>query len=81
MLEQIGLYSMDTARFPNRIPIQYIAALLVISFVSLVYAVLIGQSGAWVWGLVALISLGMTVFVIYLLYRLVLAVERIAYEQ
>lgn len=72
---------METTQFPNRIPTQYIAALFAIFFVSIVYAVVIGQIGAWLWGLMAAISLGMTVFVIYLLYRLVLAVERIAYEQ
>lgn len=72
---------METDQFQNRIPTQYLAALLAILLVSLVYAVVIGQIGAWVWGLMALVSLGVTVFVIYLLYRLVLAVERIAYEQ
>ncbi|WP_265110836.1 hypothetical protein [Halosolutus halophilus] len=72
---------MEAAQFPNRIPTQYLAALLAILLLSLVYAVAIGQIGAWIWGLMALVSLGVTVFVIYLFYRLVLAVERIAYEQ
>ncbi len=72
---------MDTIQFPNRIPVQYIAALTAILLMSLIYAILIGQIGAWVWGLLVLFSLSVTVFVIYLLYRLVLAVERIAYEQ
>ncbi len=81
MAEQTELYSMEAAQFPNRIPTQYLAALLAILLLSLVYAVAIGQIGAWIWGLMALVSLGVTVFVIYLFYRLVLAVERIAYEQ
>lgn len=46
--------------------------------VSLFFAVLTRQTGTWLALLTSVVGLGVSVFVIYLFYRLVLAVERIA---
>ncbi len=47
--------------------------------VILVYAVLIGQSFLWLWTVLTVATLGFFVSPVYLFYRLVVAVERIAY--
>lgn len=72
---------MATSQIQGRVPKQYGVGLLAVLLVTLAYAVLVMQVEAWFWGVAALASLGLVVFAIYLFYRLVLAVERIAYEQ
>jgi hypothetical protein len=72
---------MSTLQKQRRIPARYGAVLVTVLLASLAYAVLTAHILLWVWGVAAVISLGLSVFGVYLFYRLVLAVERIAYEQ
>ncbi|USZ72296.1 hypothetical protein [Natronosalvus halobius] len=71
---------MSSIHNQRRIPARYGIVLGAILFISFAYAIITAQILLWVWGLVALFSLGLSVFVVYLFYRLVRAVERIAYE-
>jgi hypothetical protein len=73
---------MSVADLQTKVPrftVPGIASLLII---SLLYSVLVTQNIVlWfvMWG--GLLSIGLTLFVVYLFYRLVLAVERIADRQ
>lgn len=70
----------STARIRNVVPAPYGIALAAGLLVTLAYVVLLRQIDLWLWGVVAVASLGLLSFVVYLFYRLVLAVERIADE-
>lgn len=74
---------MSTASIAEGVPVRQAAVLLVVLLlVSLGYSIVVMQSFAiWVtaWGTV--VSVGLGLFVVYLFYRLVLAVETIAYER
>lgn len=70
----------STARIRNVVPVPYGIALAAVLLVTLAYAVLLRQIELWLWGVVAVASLALLSFVVYLFYRLVLAVERIADE-
>lgn len=72
---------MATGQIQDNVPVRYGVALIAVLLVSFVYAFFLAQIAVWLWGVVALVSLGLTLFLIYLFYRLVLAVEYIAYEQ
>lgn len=72
---------MSTAYIQERVPVGYGVTLIAVLLVSLVYAVFTKQIGVWIWGVVAIVSLGLSFVGIYLFYRLVRAVERIAYDQ
>ncbi|WP_312907678.1 hypothetical protein [Natronosalvus caseinilyticus] len=65
----------------RRIPARYGIVLGAIVLGSFAYAVITAKILLWVWGLFAVLSVGISVFVVYLFYRLVRAVERIASEQ
>jgi protein-S-isoprenylcysteine O-methyltransferase Ste14 len=73
---------MSVADLQTQVPrftVPVIASLLII---SLLYSVLVTQNIVlWLvmWG--GVLSVGLTLFVVYLFYRLVLAVERIAERQ
>ena len=71
---------MSSVHIRERVPAPYSIAIVAILLISFVYAVIAAQVFLWIWGVIALISLGVSLFVLYLFYRLVLAVEQIAYE-
>ena len=62
----------------NSIPTPVLIGALVVLIVSFVYAMFIGTPLAWLALVLALASLGLVTFLIYLFYRLVIAVEQIA---
>lgn len=70
---------MSTARTAEEIPVRYGIAAFVIFLGTAAYALVIGQSFLWLWTVLAVAALGFSLFVVYLFYRLVVAVERIAY--
>ena len=73
---------MSVADLKTKVPRFTVPAIVVLLIVSLLYSILITATiDLWlaVWG--RLLSIGLVVFVVYLLYRLVLAVERIADSQ
>lgn len=70
---------MSLARTGDGVPVRYgIVALVVVLAVG-AYAVLIGQSLLMLWTVLAIAVAGLSLFVVFLFYRLVVAVERIAY--
>ncbi len=71
---------MSSVHIRERVLARYSIAIVAILLISFVYAVIAAQVFLWIWGVVALISLGVSLFVLYLFYRLVLAIEQIAYE-
>lgn len=75
---------MSTARMQNRpLPIKLgVAFLVVFLLLTLGYTVISAASIlVWTMMVLAMVSVGLFAFVVYLLYRLVLVVEHIAYEQ
>ncbi len=73
---------MGSVPLQEKIPRFTAPAILMLLAGSLFYSVLVtAQIFAWLvfWG--GLFSIGLSLFVVYLLYRLVLAVERIADSQ
>jgi hypothetical protein len=73
---------MSVADLQAKVPRLIIPAIVSLLILSLLYSILVtGNIVIWLamWG--GLLSIGLVLFVIYLFYRLVLAVERIADEQ
>jgi hypothetical protein len=73
---------MSVADLQAKVPRFTVPAIVSLLILSLVYSILVsGTIVLWLaaWG--GLLSIGLALFVIYLFYRLVLAVERIADEQ
>ena len=71
---------MSTARFREAVPAQYGIVALTVLIVSVFYAFLMGDLLLWAQMVLATVSLGISLFVVYLFYRLVLAIERISYK-
>ncbi|XVH31890.1 hypothetical protein ACNS7O_01545 [Haloferacaceae archaeon DSL9] len=72
---------MSIADARDGVPAPYRIALLAVLLVSFAYAVFVlGQVLVWVWAVLAATSVGVSLFAVYLFYRLVLAIERIADE-
>lgn len=73
---------MSVADLQTKVPRFTVPAVVSLLILSFLYSILVtGNIVIWlaVWG--GLLSIGLTLFVIYLFYRLVLAVERIAEGQ
>jgi hypothetical protein len=73
---------MSVADLQTKVPRFTVPAIVSLLILSLLYSILVtGNIVIWlaVWG--GLLSVGLTLFVIYLFYRLVVAVERIAEGQ
>ncbi|WP_336345663.1 hypothetical protein [Halalkalicoccus ordinarius] len=71
---------MSTDRIGGRIPARYRSALLVALLAGLAYALLLADLSSWLLVVAGSFSIGASILFLYLLYRLVLAVERISYE-
>ncbi len=71
---------MSSAPVTDRIPVRYGIVLLAALLVSFVYALLVANLLRWAWAVGAAVSLSLALFLCYLLYRAVLAIERISYK-
>ena len=71
---------MSVRSLEGDVPIRQLAGvLLVLAVVTLLYSLLVTQTILlWLFGWLSLASVGLLVFVVYLLYRLTVAAERIA---
>ena len=71
---------METRNAISRIPIPVPAliGILVVLLVSLAYSVVIGSVGLWLVLVAAVANVGLLFFLLYLFYRLVVAVEKLA---
>ncbi|PSQ46983.1 hypothetical protein BRD19_10985 [Halobacteriales archaeon SW_7_65_23] len=71
---------MNVRSLEGDVPIRQLAGvLLVLAVVTLLYSLLVTQTILlWLFAWLSLASVGLLVFVVYLLYRLTVAAERIA---
>ena len=69
---------MSTASMREGVSLPALLGLLVVLALGLVYALVMGHPFAWVMVVLAVAVLALATFLIYLFYRLVVAVERIA---
>jgi hypothetical protein len=71
---------MSVRSLEGDVPIRQLAGvLLVLAVVTLLYSLLVTQTILlWLFAWLSLASVGLLVFVVYLLYRLTVAAERIA---
>ena len=60
------------------IPVPALIGILVVLLVSLAYSVVIGSVGLWLVLVAAVANVGLLFFLLYLFYRLVVAVEKLA---
>ena len=72
---------MSTAQLRVDLPLQYKLVVLALLLVTFAYAVLTAQILLWLLGLLTAASIGLFLFVIFLFYRLVVAVEQLAAER
>ncbi|WP_247002683.1 hypothetical protein [Halosolutus gelatinilyticus] len=71
---------MSTSQISDRFSTHHVIALLVVLLASFAYSVLLARILLWVWAVVTVFSIMLSLFVVYLFYRLVLAVERMSYR-
>lgn len=69
---------MSVSRPQQWIPTTYAVPLVTLLAASFAYAVVVRQLLLWLFGVVALSTLALSAALVYLFYRLVIAVERIA---
>ena len=60
------------------IPVPALIGILVVLLLSLAYSVVIGSVGLWLVLVAAVANVGLLFFLLYLFYRLVVAVEKLA---